>query len=488
MRAPCTSQPIPLARRQFLRAGGVSLGAAALASLLSGESRSETQGASARKKLPGLAGLPHHKPRAKSVIFLCQSGAPSQMDLFDYKPALAERQGEELPESIRMGQRLTTMTSEQKTKPLTPSLFKFQRHGQSGAWVSELLPHTARVADELCLLKSLHTEAINHDPGITFLQTGSQQPGRPSMGAWLSYGLGSENADLPAFVVMISGGEPGDQPLYGRLWGSGFLPSQHAGVKLRASGDPVLFLSNPPGVSPGARKRMQDTLRELNQLGHERDGDPEILTRIEQYERAAGLQAAVPELADMSSEDAKTFELYGEDAKTPGTYAANCLLARRLVERGVRFVQLYHRDWDHHTNLPSRIRKHAALTDQASAALVSDLKQRGLLNDTLVIWGGEFGRTAYCQGELTAGDYGRDHHPRCFTMWLAGGGVKSGMSLGQTDEFSYNVAERPIHVHDLQATILHLLGIDHEQLTYRFQSRDYRLTDIAGEVVREAIG
>jgi uncharacterized protein (DUF1501 family) len=437
--------------------------------------------------LPGLADLPHHRPRAKNVIFLCQSGAPSQIDLFDYKPVLSERHGEELPESVRMGQRLTTMTSDQKSKPLTGSQFKFAQHGRCGAWVSELFPHTAKVVDELCFIKSVFTEAINHDPGITFLQTGSQQPGRPSLGSWVSYGLGSENADLPAFVVMISGGEPGDQPLYGRLWGSAFLPSQHAGVKLRGSGDPVLYLSDPPGVSRQARRRMLDTLKGLNELGHERDGDPEILARIEQYERAFGLQRAVPELADLSAEPQTTFDRYGEEARQPGTYAANCLLARRLVERGVRFVQLYHRDWDHHTKLPSRIRKHARLTDQGTAALVADLKQRGLLNETLVIWAGEFGRTAYCQGELTGEDYGRDHHPRCFTVWLAGGGMKSGFSLGRTDDFSYNIAERPVHIHDLQATILHLLGIDHLRLIFRSQGRDFRLTDIAGEVVREVL-
>jgi uncharacterized protein (DUF1501 family) len=477
--------PVDLARRQFLRGTGLSLGTAALALLLARDTPAAQD--ARRRSLPGLAELPHHRPRATSVIFLCQSGAPSQLDLFDYKPELEKRRGEELPESIRMGQRLTTMTSDQKTKPLTPSLFEFDQHGQSGAWVSELFPHTARVVDELCFIKSLHTEAINHDPGITFLQTGSQQPGRPSMGSWVSYGLGSENADLPSFVVMISGGEPGDQPLYGRLWGSAFLPSQHAGVKLRGSGDPVLYLSDPPGVSREARRRMLDSLKELNQLGHERDGDPEILARIEQYERAFGLQKVVPGAADLSSEPQATFELYGEHARQTGTYASNCLMARRLVERGVRFVQLYHRDWDHHTKLPSRIRKHTQLTDQGTAALVADLKQRGLLQDTLVIWAGEFGRTAYCQGELTADDYGRDHHPRCFTVWLAGGGVKSGFSLGKTDDFSYNIAERPVHIHDLQATILHLLGIDHERLTFRFQSRDFRLTDIAGEVVREVL-
>jgi len=492
-----SANPLRLARRQFLQGSGLSLGSAVLASLLAADdARSQDRPPTSdvrspipdsRRPIPGLAGLPHHPPRAKSVIFLCQSGAPSQLDLFDYKPVLAERHGEELPESIRRGQRLTTMTSEQKSLPLTASLFKFAQHGRSGAWVSELLPHTAKIVDELCFLKSLHTSAINHDPGITFLQTGSEQPGRPSMGSWVSYGLGTENANLPAFVVMISGGEPGDQPLYGRLWGSAFLPTSHAGVKLRGSGDRVLYLANPPGVSREARRRQLDTLADLNRLGHDRDGDPEIIARIEQYERAFGLQAAVPELADLSDETAATFELYGDDAKQPGTYASNCLMARRLVERGVRFVQLYHRDWDHHTKLPSRIRKHAKLTDQGSAALIADLAQRDLLRDTLVIWAGEFGRTAYCQGELTADDYGRDHHPRCFTVWLAGGGVKPGLTIGRTDDFSYNVAERPIHIHDLQATVLHLLGIDHERLTFRFQSRDYRLTDIAGEVVREAL-
>ena len=468
-----------IARRQFLRGSGLCLGTAALASLLVRDSLAAGK--------QGLDELPHHPPRAKSVIFLCQSGAPSQMDLFDYKPELSKRHGEELPESIRMGQRLTTMTSQQKLLPLTASQFEFAQHGKCGAWVSELFPHTAKVVDELCFIKSLHTEAINHDPGITFLQTGSQQPGRPSMGSWITYGLGTENENLPAFVVMFSGGEPGDQPLYGRLWGSAFLPSQYAGVKLRGNGERVLYLANPPGVSRDARRRTLDTVAELNRIGHKRDGDPEILTRIDQYERTFGMQHAVPELVDLSDEPASTFELYGDDARQPGSYASNCLLARRLVERGVRFVQLYHRDWDHHTKLPSRIRKHAKLTDQGSAALVADLKQRGLLKDTLVIWAGEFGRTAYCQGELTADDYGRDHHPRCFTVWLAGGGVKSGFSLGKTDDFSYNIAERPVHVHDLQATILHLLGIDHERLTFRSQGRDFRLTDIAGEVVQEVL-
>ena len=473
------SEAIDQARRVFLGRAGLGVGMAALASLLEPAVRAEKS-----RGEPGLAGLPHHPPRAKRVIFLCQSGAPSQIDLFDPKPVLKERHGEEIPESIRAGQRLTTMTSEQAAKPLTASLFKFARHGQSGANVSELLPHTAKIVDELCFIRSLHTEAINHDPAITFLQTGSQQPGRPSFGSWVSYGLGSENADLPAFVVMISGGAPGDQPLYGRLWSSAFLPAEHQAVKFRGSGDPVLYLSNPSGLSREARRRMLDSLAELHAQQQQRDPDPAIAEWAKQHEAAFRMQAAVPELADLSQEPAATFEMYGPDSKTPGTYAANCLLARRLVERGVRFVQLYHRDWDHHTKLPSRLRTKCRETDQPSAALVSDLKQRGLLKDTLVIWAGEFGRTAYCQGELTADDYGRDHHPRCFTAWLAGGGVKPGLTYGRTDDFSYNVVENAVHLHDLQATLLHLLGIDHERLIFRAQGRDFRLTDIAGNVVK----
>ncbi|HZL89341.1 MAG TPA: DUF1501 domain-containing protein [Pirellulaceae bacterium] len=477
-----------LARRIFLRGSCAGIGLAALASLLSAEEGGTTPPrAFPRPATSGLAGLPHHPPKAKRVIFLCQSGAPSQMELFDYKPELEKRHGEEIPDAIRMGQRLTTMTAEQKSKPLTASLFKFDRHGQCGAPVSELMPHTAKVVDELCFVYSLHTEAINHDPAITFIQTGSQQPGRPSMGSWISYGLGSANDDLPAFVVLISGGQPGDQPLYGRLWGSAFLPGQHQGVKFYGSGDPVLYLSNPPGISRETRRRMLDSIRKLNEQQLAREGDPEIATRIAQYELAFRMQSAVPELADLSREPAATFELYGEDSKQPGTYAANCLLARRLVERGVRFVQLYHRDWDHHKTLPKLITQRSKEVDQPSAALVADLRQRGLLDDTLIIWGGEFGRTAYCQGDLTADDYGRDHHSRCFTMWLAGGGSKRGLLYGKTDDFSYNVVENPVHVHDLQATLLHLLGIDHERLTFRSQGRDFRLTDVAGRVVGELL-
>ena len=488
-------RPIPIdperlaSRRQWLGQLGWGMGTWALASLLSESQGAETNRpasapSSDRPMLPGLAGLPHHLPRAKRVIFLCQSGAPSQIELFDYKPELEEREGEELPESVRMGQRLTTMTSGQARKALTPSVYQFAQHGKSGAWVSELLPHTAKIVDDLCIVRSVHTEAINHDPAITFLQTGSQQPGRPSMGSWVTYGLGSENANLPAFAVLLSGGAPGDQPLYGRLWGSAFLPNRYQGVRLRGSGDPVLYLSNPPGVRREDRRDMLNVLAELNRQRATSEHDPRINARIEQYEQAFQMQAAVPELADLSQESEETFELYGPDSRKPGTFARNCLLARRLVERDVRFVQLYHRDWDHHTKIVSRIRDQAQQTDQPAAALVADLKQRGLLDDTLVIWGGEFGRTPFVQGDLSSEDYGRDHHPRCFTMWLAGGGVKPGLTYGKTDDFSYNVVENPVHVHDLQATVLHLLGIDHLRLTHRSQGRDFRLTDVAGDVIQ----
>ncbi|MEX2561019.1 MAG: DUF1501 domain-containing protein, partial [Pirellulales bacterium] len=418
--------------------------------------------------------------------YLFQSGAPSQMDLFDYKPRLADLRASELPESIRQGQRLTGMTSGQTSFPVAPSKFAFARHGASGAWVSDLMPHTARVADELCFVKSMFTEAINHDPAITFFQTGAQLAGRPSIGSWLSYGLGSENADLPAFVTMISRGtgNPNDQPLYDRLWGSGFLPTRYQGIKFRSVGDPVLFLSNPGGLGSATRRRMLDDLARLNQLKLEEFGDPEIATRIAQYEMAYRMQTSVPELTDVSDEPEHIFDLYGPDSKKPGTYAANCLLARRLAERGVRAVQLFHRGWDQHTNLPKQIVGQAADTDQASAALVADLKQRGMLDDTLVVWGGEFGRTVYCQGKLTADDYGRDHHPRCFTIWMAGGGIKAGFSYGETDDYCYNITRDPVHVHDLHATLLHCLGIDHERLTYKFQGRYHRLTDVHGEVVR----
>jgi hypothetical protein len=381
------------------------------------------------------------------------------------------------------------MTSRQESFPVAPSKFRFAQHGKCRAWVSELLPHTAKVVDELCFIKSMHTEAINHDPAVTFFQTGAQLAGRPSIGAWLAYGLGSENHDLPAFVVMISqgSGNPADQPLYDRLWGSGFLPSRYQGVKFRSSGDPVLFLSNPEGLNAATRRRMLDDLAELNKLRLAQAGDPEIATRIAQYELAYRMQSSVPELLDVSKEPEATFDLYGADARKRGTYAANCLLARRLIERGVRFVQLFHRGWDQHTSLPKQIAGQCRDTDRASAALVQDLKQRGLLEDTLIVWGGEFGRTVYCQGKLTADDYGRDHHPRCFTIWMAGGGVKPGFTFGETDDYSYNIVRDPVHVHDLHATILHLLGIEHTRLTFKFQGRHHRLTDVHGKVIRELI-
>ena len=430
----------------------------------------------------------HFTPKAKRVIYLFQFGGPSQIDLFDPKPTLAKMQGQDLPGSIRMGQRLTAMTAGQTTFPIAQSIFPTSQRGQSGAWVSDLLPYTAKVADNLTFIRSMQTEQINHDPGVTFFQTGFQLAGRPSIGSWLAYGLGSENKDLPAFIVMTSkGGTLGDQPLADRLWGSGFLPTKYQGVKFRAGADPVLYLSNPPGLDQEARRRFLDDLNTLNRAKLEETGDPEISTRIAQYEMAFRMQTSVPELTDLSQEPASTFDRYGPDSRIPGTYAANCLLARRLAERGVRCIQLFHRGWDQHQQLPTYLRAQCQQTDQASAALVLDLKERGLLDDTLVVWGGEFGRTVYCQGKLTPEDYGRDHHPRCFTIWMAGGGVKPGLTYGTTDEFSYNVTENPVHVHDLHATILHSLGIDHTKLTYKFQGRHYRLTDVHGRVVRDVL-
>lgn len=466
-----------ITRRCFFSRSASGVGLAALASLVARDAHAETSGA--------LPGLPHFAPKARRVIYLFQSGGPSQMELFDFKPEIRKVAGIDLPESVRMGQRLTGMSATQTKFPMVPSRYQFRQHGHSGAWVSELMPHTARIADQLTFVKSMHTEAINHDPAVTFFQTGAQIAGRPSMGAWLSYGLGAETQDLPAFVVMISPGKGGGgQPLYDRLWGSGFLPTRFQGVKFRSVGDPVLYLSNPPGFSRDLRREYLDTLSALNQVKLEETGDPEISTRIAQYEMAFRMQSSVPDLTDLSKEPASTFELYGEDAKTPGTFAANCLLARRLAERGVRFVQLFHRDWDHHGGLPKELPKRCKETDQASAALITDLKQRGMLDDTLVVWGGEFGRTVYCQGRLTADDYGRDHHPRCFTVWMAGGGIKPGLSYGETDEFCYNITRDPVHVHDLQATLLHCLGIDHTKLTYKYQGRSFRLTDVAGQVVK----
>jgi hypothetical protein len=470
-----------LTRRHFFGRAAAGIGAAALAGLLGEDLRAAGPATPA-----GLSGLPHFVPRAKRVIYLFQSGGPSQMELFDYKPRLRELAASELPDSVRMGQRLTGMTSGQTTFPVVPSLFGFRQHGKSGAWVSELMPHLARAADEICFIKSMHTEAINHDPAVTFFQTGFQLAGRPSIGAWLAYGLGSENQELPAFVVMISqgSGNPNDQPLADRQWGSGFLPTKYQGVKFRSAGDPVLFLSNPPGFSAAARRRFIDALEQLNRIELDEFGDPEIATRIAQYEMACKMQVSVPELTDLSREPARTFELYGEEARRPGTFAANCLLARRLAERGVRFVQLFHRGWDQHNHLPKELPGQARDVDRASAALIQDLKERGLLEETLLVWGGEFGRTVYCQGKLTANDYGRDHHPRCFTMWLAGGGIKPGVTHGATDDYGYNIAADPVHVHDLHATILHCLGVDHTRLTYKFQGRHFRLTDVAGKVVK----
>ncbi|WP_442484470.1 DUF1501 domain-containing protein [Aeoliella sp. SH292] len=428
----------------------------------------------------GLAGLPHHPPTAKRVIYLFQSGAPSQFETLDYKPSLEKYAKTELPESIRMGQRLTGMTSGQASFPIAPSVFKFVPCGKSGTMISELLPHTGGIVDDLCIIKSVHTEAINHDPAITFCQTGSQLAGRPSIGAWAAYGLGTMNRDLPTFVALVSRGtgRAAGQPLYSRLWGSGFLPSRYQGVKFRSGKDPVLYLPTPEGISDSTRRRMLDDIAELNKHNYAKVGDPEILTRIEQYELAFRMQTTVPDLTDISDETEDTLAMYGPDVHVPGTYARNCLLARRMIERDVRFVQLYHMGWDQHDNLPDHLSKQCKDTDQASAALVRDLKQRGLLKDTLVVWGGEFGRTVYCQGKLAPENYGRDHHPRCFSVWMAGGGVKPGITYGATDEFGYNIVESPVNVHDLNATIMHCLGIDHERLTYKHQGLDMRLTGV----------
>ena len=469
-------------RRRFLELGSTGIGAAALATLFNEDLLAQ---APATPTSGGLPGLPHLAPKAKRIIYLFQSGAPSQHELWDYKPGLEALRGTDLPRSVLGSQRLTSMTAAQQSFPIAPSMFKFAQHGESRAWVSELMPHTTKIVDELCFIKSMHTNAINHDPGITFFQTGAQLAGRPSMGAWLSYGLGSMNRDLPTFVAMVSiGTGQSGQPLYDRLWGSGFLPSRYQGVKFLATGDPVLYLSNPPGVDQSARRRFLDDLESLNRLKEEEFGDPETSTRIAQYEMAYRMQSSVPELTDLSDEPDSTFELYGPDAKKPGTFARNCLLARRLAERDVRFIQLFHRGWDQHTRLPEKIQKQASDVDQGQAALVQDLKRRGLLEDTLVVWGGEFGRSVYCQGVFTDETYGRDHHPRCFTIWMAGGGVKPGISYGETDDFSYNIVKDPVDIHDLHATMLHLLGIDHTKLTYQYQGRNFRLTDVHGRVVK----
>jgi hypothetical protein len=459
-------------RRTILKS---ALGTAAVASLFQREGLAST-------------GTTHFAPKAKRVVYLFQSGGPSHLELLDEKPELRRLHGTELPDSIRQGQRLTGMTSGQASFPVIAPKFGFHSCGESGTRISNLLPHTGSVVDDICVIKSMYTEAINHDPAITFIQTGSQQPGRPSLGAWASYGLGSEAEDLPAFLVLIShgSGKDSNQGLLERLWGSGFLPSSHQGVKLRSQGDPVLYLSDPKGIDRRLRRRMLDTIAKLNQEQLAISGDPEISTRIAQYEMAFRMQSSVPELTDLTQESDETFRMYGDDARKPGTFAANCLLTRRLLEKGVRFVQLYHRGWDNHGGLPTNIPKQCMDIDQAQAALITDLKQRGLLEDTLIIWGGEFGRTVYGQGGLQD-DYGRDHHGRCFSMWLSGGGIKPGMSYGQTDDYGYNIVQDPVHIHDLNATILHCMGFDHERLTYRYQGRDFRLTDIHGRVVESIL-
>lgn len=481
-------------RRHFFGKAAGGIGSAALASLLNpslfaGNSGNARLNQPPSTSMGGLPDLPHFAPKAKRVIYLFMSGAPSQLDMWDYKPKMAEWYDKDLPESVRNGQRITTMTSGQKRFPIAPSIFKFKRHGKVGAWVSELLPHTANMVDDLTVVKTVNTEAINHDPAITYIQTGSQIPGRPSTGAWLSYGLGSMNENLPAFMVLHStvNGGFGGQALYARLWGSGFLSTRHQGVSLRSNGDPVLYLSNPDGMSTTMRRKMLDQLAKLNAERYAEVGDPEIQSRIAQYEMAYRMQTSVPELTDISDETDKTLAMYGPDVKKPGTFAANCLLARRMAERGVRFTQIFIRQWDQHGNLPNDIRRQCGIIDQPCAALVQDLKQRGMLDDTLVIWGGEFGRTIYCQGGLSKTNYGRDHHPRCYTKWMAGGGMKPGIVYGETDDFSYNVTENPVHIHDLNATFLNRLGIDHERLTFKHQGRDFRLTDVEGNVVKDIV-
>jgi hypothetical protein len=468
-----------LNRRVFLRSSSAGIGAAALATLLERDARAGA----------GLAGLPHFPAKAKRVIWLTQAGAPSQLELFDHKPHLKERFNEDLPVSVRRGQRLTGMTSGQSRFPVAPSIFRFRQHGDSGIWLSELLPHTGRIADRLCVVRSLYTEAINHDPAMTMLQTGHQIAGRPSLGAWLSYGLGSENDNLPAYVVMISrpGGPTNAQPLHERMWGSGFLPTRYQGVRFSPGKDPVLFLTNPPGITTERRRRMLDDAAALNRLKLDDYQDPETQSRIDQYEQAFRMQTSVPELADLSQESSAVFARYGPESQKPGTYAANCILARRLAERGVRFIQLYHRGWDQHNDLPNGMRSQCYDTDQPTAALIEDLDHRGLLEDTLVVWGGEFGRTVYSQGTLTADNYGRDHHPRCFSIWMAGAGVKPGHVHGETDDYGYNIVRDPVHIHDLNATVLALMGIEHTRFTFRYQGRDYRLTDVSGQVVKDVL-
>lgn len=468
-----------LNRRTFLSKTSMGLGSLALGALLNPQWLFANVGPDEG----GILKAPHLPPKAKRVVYLFQSGGPSQLEMFDYKPLLANMHGQDLPASVRKGQRLTAMSAGQSALPLVGSPYQFSQHGKSRAWVSDLLPYTSKVVDDLCFIKSMYTEQINHDPATTFFQTGNQLPGRPSMGSWISYGLGSDNENLPAFIVLVSKNGSG-QPLFARLWGNGFLPSKHQGVQFRSGADPVLYLNNPEGYGSMDRRDMLNALNELNHAQLNVFGDPEINNRVAQYEMAFRMQTSVPEATDMSDEPDWVYELYGKDSRNPGTYAANCLLARRLLERGVKFVQLYHQGWDQHDNLPAGLSSQCKNTDQASAALVKDLKQRGLLDDTLVVWGGEFGRTNYSQGKLTKHNYGRDHHPRCFTMWMAGAGVRPGFSYGQTDEFGYNIIKDPVHVHDFQATLLHLMGIDHEKLFFNSQGRRFRLTDVAGKVVK----
>lgn len=475
-----------LTRRQFFGRASAGIGTAALATLMQGQAHSAIQKPVTEGR--GFLGHPHFAPRAKRIIYLFQSGGPSQQDMFDYKPQMEALHGTDLPGSIRGNQRLTGMTSGQDKFPVVASKYKFKQNGESGIWMSEVIPHTSKIADDMCLIKTINTEQINHDPGMTFFQTGHQQPGRPSMGAWLNYGLGCDNDNLPGYIVLISHGSSkrDAQALFQRLWSSGFLPSEHQGVNFRAGKDAVLYLSNPPGVTASTRRNMLDSLGQLNEMAYDAFGDPEIEARIAQYEMAYRMQTSVPDLMDINEEPAHIVDMYGPDARKPGTFAANCILARRLAERGVRFIQLFHRGWDQHGNLPSDLPLQCQDTDQPSAALVQDLKQRGMLEDTLVVWGGEFGRTVYCQG-TDLDNYGRDHHGRNFCIWMAGAGVKPGHVHGETDDFSYNIVKDPVHVHDLNATLLYMMGIDHERLTYKFQGRDFRLTDVHGRVVHEIL-
>ena len=485
MRHPVENSLLNVTRRQFFGKMAQGIGTMALGSMLGNNLFAGVPSPFER----GFLGSPHFAPKAKRIIYLFQHGGPSQMDLFDYKPQLVDQFDKEIPKSVRGDQRITGMTSGQSRLPVAPSIFQFKKYenNQDGLWVSELYPHTASIAKELCVVHSVFTEQINHEPGVSVLQTGHQLPGRPSVGAWISYGLGSMNENLPSFVVMISQGRGNAQFVSSRLWGSGFLPSEHQGINFRGGSDPVLFLQDPSGIDRADRRRMLDQLAMQNHLEANQSLDPEVIARISQYEMAYRMQTAVPELTDFSQESQETLDMYGPNVKTPGSYAYNCLMSRRLAERGVRFVQLYHRGWDQHNNLPKEIRMQCEDTDQPQAALVKDLKRLGMLDDTLVIWGGEFGRTTYSQGVLTKDNHGRDHHPRCFTMWFAGGGTKPGITYGKTDDYCYNIIDKPVHVHDLHATLMHLMGVEHERLTYRYQGRDFRLTDVHGHIIRDIL-